>query len=614
MKRPLPVLWLAISLLCGAFVRLDASPDRTDYERQCAEIASAKPQRSEHDRLWALFDIDWKYTMTQYPEWATEVGYPGQNDRWTDYSFAAIDLRKRELEAPVAAIRAIDRSKLSEDDRVNYEIFRYSAEEALDGRRFKDELMPISQMDGPQKEVARRLLSNPARSTHDFDDILSRLRTLPILVDQTIALLQEGLKEGITPAQIAVRDVPHQLESYTESDPGKNPLMQAVDRFPQDMDAADHRRIRAEEIRLITQVDAPAFARLREYFINEYLPHCRKAVGWSALPDGDEWYRFEIRHHTTTRLSPKQIHRLGLSEVRRIRKEMDRTVLQAGYKDLSSFKQFLQNDPRFFYQDPEQLLIGYRDIAKRIDPELPKLFGKLPRLPYGVLAVPTYAEKSEPAAYYDPGSLNAGRAGFFRANTYDLKSRPKWLMEDLTLHEAVPGHHLQISLAEEMNNLPEFRKHGFFNAYSEGWGLYAESLGYELGLYKDPYSRFGQLSDEMWRAVRLVIDTGMHSFGWSRQQAIDFFRENTGASDHDIEVEVDRYLVMPGQALSYKIGELKIQELKRLARKELGPRFDIRAFHDAMLALGSVPLEVLDAQMKEWIAKASRRTPQTSNR
>ncbi len=324
----------------------------------------------------------------------------------------------------------------------------------------------------------------------------------------------------------------------------------------------------------------------------------------SDLPDGKAWYAYNVRSQTTTSLTPEQIHQIGLAEVARIRKQMDELIASTGFKgSFEEFLTFLRTDPRFFYDKPEGLLAGYRDIAKRIDPELVKLFGRLPRLPYGVIPIPSYSEKTQTTAYYDGGSLAAGRPGYFYANTYDLKSRPKWEMEALTAHEAVPGHHLQVALAQELEGVPEWRKHDGYTAFAEGWGLYAESLGPEMGLYKDPYSKFGQLTYEMWRAIRLVVDTGMHAKGWTRQQAIDYFKANAGKAEHDIVVEVDRYIVWPGQALAYKIGELKIKELRAHATRELGPRFDVRAFHDQVLGNGALPLDVLEANIKAWVGE-----------
>ena len=353
----------------------------------------------------------------------------------------------------------------------------------------------------------------------------------------------------------------------------------------------------------------PAYDRLYDFFTKEYLPGARKTIGTDALPNGKAWYAYDVRASTTTNMTPEEIHELGLSEAKRIRAEMDKVIADVKFQgSFDDFTKFLRTDPQFYYTKPEDLLAGYRDIAKRIDPELPRFFGTLPQLTYGVRAVPGYAEKSAPTAYYQGGSMKAGRPGWFFANTFNLPSRPKWQMECLTLHEAVPGHHLQISIAQELTGLPEFRKYEGYTAYVEGWALYCETLGNEMGFYKDPYSKFGQLTFEIWRADRLVVDTGMHAMGWSRQQAIDYMKANTGQDDFSATVEVDRYIVWPGQALAYKIGQLKIRQLRTYAEHELGDKFDIRTFHDTVLRNGALPLDVLESLVKEWVAEQKAQT------
>jgi uncharacterized protein (DUF885 family) len=330
------------------------------------------------------------------------------------------------------------------------------------------------------------------------------------------------------------------------------------------------------------------------------------------LPNGKEWYAYNVRRSTTTSLTPEQIHKIGLDEVKRLCGEMEALMAETKFTGtFPEFLNFMRTDPKFFFNNGDELIVGYRDIAKRIDPQLMNQFGKLPRLQYGVEPVPAYSEKSQPTAYYRGGTTEGGRAGVFFANTYNIKTRPKWEMEALTLHEAVPGHHLQIALAQEMQDVPEFRRHGHFTAYVEGWGLYAESLGGDLGMYKDPYSRYGQLTYDMWRSIRLVLDTGIHSMGWTRQQAIDFFKENCSKSEHDIAVEVDRYIVWPGQALAYKVGQLTFKELRDNAKKELGSRFNIRKFHDTALSDGALPLDTLRTKMASWIEQQKSETDST---
>jgi uncharacterized protein (DUF885 family) len=351
----------------------------------------------------------------------------------------------------------------------------------------------------------------------------------------------------------------------------------------------------------------PAYRKLLAFVVNEYIPGSRETLGMSSLPDGEAWYRHRIQVMTTTDKSASEIHDLGLKEVARIEANMDATRTKTGFQgDRKAFFKFLTNDDRFFYTDKNALIIGYRDIAKRIDPELPARFRTLPRLTYGVLPVPEYSEKTQTTAYYDPGAPEVGRAGIFFANTYDLRARPKWAMEDLVLHEAVPGHHLQFARAQELNELPKFRRYGEYNAYVEGWGLYSETLGEELGMYKDPYSKFGQESGEIWRAIRLVVDTGIHAKGWTRQQAIDYFNAHSGKAQHDIEVEVDRYIVWPGQALGYKLGQLTIKALRDEATQALGDRFDERDFHDQVLGAGALPLSILQVRIRDWVAAQKR--------
>ena len=456
----------------------------------------------------------------------------------------------------------------------------------VEGNQFPGELLTINQLGGVQRDVPQTLEQMQKTDVKQYDNILARLRAVPRLVDQNIELLKRGIAAGITVPKIVLRDVPGLISAIIPDEPMKSGLLHSFADFPRDMPAADQERLRTEAVKIYTEQLLPAYQKLRAFVSDEYLPKARETIGYSALPNGKKWYAFNARQSTTTTMTPQELHDLGLREVARIRGE---------------FVRFLHDDPQFYYAKPDELLTGYRDIAKRIDPELPKLFGKLPRLTYGVKPVPSYAEKSQPTAYYENGSARAGRPGYFFANTYNLSSRPKWEMECLTLHESVPGHHLQISIAQEMENVPEFRRYEGNTAYIEGWALYCESLGSEMGFYQDPYSHFGQLSYEMWRACRLVVDTGMHAFGWSRQKAIDYLCANAGKSPFEATVEIDRYIVWPGQALAYKVGQLKIRELRDNAARELGEKFDIRAFHDALLAHGALPLSILEATMKDWV-------------
>jgi uncharacterized protein (DUF885 family) len=572
-----------------------------------AAVMSMAEAQSAADRFRALLDEDWKYWMGQYPETATALGYPGQDARWTDYSPAAIAARSTYLRGTVARLDAIPRAQLPATEQLNYDLYREMILTAIQGLDFGNDVMPLrgvvvrnlrmpmNQLEGVQQDVPRIISLMPAATVADYENIVARLKAAPVLIDQTIALMREGLSLGMTPPQITFRDVPGQIEAQVVDDPLKSPLLEPFAKWPAGVPTADRARLTQAATAAYADAVRPAFKRLHEFVVSTYLPACRTTLGASALPKGAEWYAYNVRWHTTTGRTPKEIHEIGLAEVKRIRGEMDRIIKDVGFKrSFDEFKEFLRTNPDFYYTDADALVSGYRDIGKRADPELARLFGTLPRTPYGVRRIPDATAPSQTTAYYEPGALAAGRPGNMYANTYKLEARPKWEMEALTLHEAVPGHHLQIALAQEMSGLPEFGKNNSYTAFVEGWALYAESLGEEMGFYEDPYSKFGQLTYEMWRAVRLVVDTGLHSMGWSRQQAIDFFAANAAKTLQDITVEVDRYIVWPGQALGYKMGQLRIRELRTDAERRLGAKFDLRAFHDVVLGQGAVPLDVLE--------------------
>src|SRR2546422_3745499 len=556
----------------------------TPFQESLAKIARERGKDAQ--RLHRIFDLAWEHDNADRPESATARGVPGYNGRWTDNSLEAIERRKRETASLADAIRAIDRGRLTPPDQLNHDLFQHNVQEDVRAQRHPQELLAITQLAGPQ------YLSNvidlmPARTPRDYQDILARLEGVPQRLAETEALLRRGLSTSVTVPRVVLRDVPAQLASQTPEDPLQAPLLKPFAKLPEGVPE----ETRAEAERVYRDRIIPAFARFREFFTSEYLPRARETVALSALPDGAAWYAQRVRRETTTSLTPQQIHELGLSEVQRIRGEMEKVLAQVGFKgSLLDFARFLRTDPRFYFTDAREMVREYRDIAKRIEPELTRLFGKLPRLPYGVVEIPAFSAASQTTAYYRPGAPRAHRPGAYYVNTYKLDTQPKWEMEALTLHESVPGHHLQIALAQEMEGVPEFRKNTYLVAFGEGWGLYAESLGSELGLYQDPYSKFGQLTYEMWRAIRLVVDTGMHALGWSREQAIDYFQQNSAKTEHDIVVEIDRYIVMPGQALAYKIGELKLKELRALASRELGAKFDLRAYHDTVLGNGALPL------------------------
>jgi uncharacterized protein (DUF885 family) len=583
-----------------------------------ADGPSGEPAREFRSYLAA----DWTQWLTEYPETATEVGFPGLNDRWRDDSATGIERRRRHLLVSLDRIRGIERARLPEGEQLSYDLYRELLESAEAGLPFGDDplpvrgvvprnlWMPLNQLDGVHIQAPETLDVQPRQRLADYGDILSRLDALPAVVDQNLALLETGQRRGYTPPRVAVRGVPGQVAGVIPSDPMASPLLRPFVESSPGIPSSDGASLLARALSIFTSKVAPAFDRLHDYLVREYLPACREAVAATSLPDGPAAYAHHVRWQTTTDLTPQQIHEIGLAEVARIRAAMQSIVTSTGFSgSLREFNDHLRTDPRFCFARAEELVDGYRVITKRIDPTLARLFGRLPRLPYGVLPVPEFRSRSSPAAYYQPGAPATGRPGYFFVNTYDLHARFRWEMEALALHESVPGHHLQISIGQEAEGAPEFRKFAGYSAFIEGWGLYAESLGEELGLYEDAYSRYGQLTYDMWRSIRLVVDTGMHALGWSRDRAIDFFRENTGKSDLDIGVEVDRYIVWPGQALAYKLGQRKFRELRTLAEARLGERFDVRRFHDCVLEQGALPLGVLERRVRGWIDRTASAPP-----
>lgn len=586
----------------------------------CVSVACAvrAPER-RLDLLRTQLDDDWKYWMTEYPEVATSFGYPGQNARWTDYSPAAVDARAKYLRESAGRLSAINRASLDANDRLNYDLYRDLLDTAVAGLEFHNDalpirgviphnlFMPINQLEGIAQDIPHILTLMPTATREDYENILSRLQGVRPLVDQTIALMEQGLAAGLTPPKITMRDVPEQVEAQLVGDPLKSPMLEPFTKWPASIPDKDRADLTARAAAAYRGGVVPALTKLRDFLVSRYIPACREMIAAGALPNGGAMYAYNVKWHVTTDDTPQQIHEIGLAEVKRIRAEMDQVAASTGFKgSTGDFKRYLRTNPKFFFRDAPSLLTAYRDITKRAEPALAHLFGRLPQTPYGVEPVPDAVAPSQTTAYYDPGSFAAGRPANMFANTYKLDSRPSWEMTALTLHEAVPGHHIQISLAQEMQGLPEFRKNSSYTAFVEGWALYSESLGDEMGLYKDPYAKFGQLTYEAWRAVRLVIDTGLHSMGWTRDQAIEYFRANTAKTDQDIVVEVDRYIVWPGQALGYKMGQLKIRELRTRAERQLGPRFNVRAFHDVVLGQGAVPLGVLERQVKAWSASVQQ--------
>jgi len=550
-------------------------------------------------RLHALFAEEWEHDMREFPVWASELGDMRFADSWDDVSLAAHARRHDHDREVLAKLATIPRAELSKEDALSYDLFRYKYELAVEGHPFRLYLLPINQRGGIQTadEVADAL---PFTTREHYEQWNARLMAFPRYMDQTIELLAEGVRTGITHPKIVMSRVSAQIEKQIVDDPTKSPFFAPYQKTHSPLPPAERERLASIAKRAIAEHVVPSFVKLRDFWNGTYLPACKDDVGAWQLPNGRELYAYLVRAHTTTKLTPDEVHAIGLREVARIRGEMEATKARAGFKGtLQQLFEALRSESRFFYASGEELLTAYRDLAKRIDPLLVKVFRRLPRTPYGVAPIPDHVAPDTTTAYYRPPAADGSRAGTYFVNLYKPEARPKWEMVALTLHEAVPGHHLQIALAMEQENLPMFRRHTSYDAFVEGWALYAESLGEEMGVYDDPYAKLGQLTYEMWRAVRLVVDTGIHHLKWDRQRAIDFFIENVPKSELDIVNEVDRYIAWPGQALAYKIGELRIKELRKKRAAALGARFDLKAFHDAVLRSGPLPLDVLEREVEQ---------------
>ena len=578
-------------------------------------LAATGPDRSPAgERLHALFESAWQQELADNPMMATYTGDTRFNDRWTDLSAAGLARRHQHDRDTLSALRAIPRAGLTPAEQLDYDLFAREYEQRLATHAFKPWLYQIDHMGGIQtlSETAEIL---PFQSVKDYEDWIKRLQGVGPLVDQHIALLDEAVREGRTQPRAIMERLPPQLALQVVDAPEKSPFYPPFQRFPDGIGAADRARLEAAGRAAIAESVLPAYRRLQTAFVERYLPATRASVGISGTPQGADYYRERIAYHTTlSGLTAEEIHAIGLSEVARIRAEMIKIKDQVGFKGtLQEFFVFLRTDPQFYYKTSQELFDAYLAVSKRIDPGLVKLFGKLPRTPYGLRAIPATSAPNTTTAYYQPPAADGSRAGFYYVNLYRPEVRPKYEMEVLSVHEAVPGHHLQIALALEQASMPQFRRNAGYTAYVEGWALYSESLGEELGLYQDPYSKFGQLTYDMWRAVRLVVDTGLHAKGWTRQQAVDYFKDNAAKTEADIVNEIDRYIAWPGQALAYKIGQLRISALRREAETALGARFDIRAFHDMLLATGAVPLDVMEPRMRAWIVAQQTNSEQATS-
>ncbi|GLP95733.1 DUF885 domain-containing protein [Paraferrimonas sedimenticola] len=598
----LSLIAMACSALLVAAPAVHAEPPQ-DPSTQAAVVSASK-------HLNQLF-MDYQEEMLQLnPIVATIRGDMRFNDQFGDWDSEENDKAQQALNTKyLNKIRAIDPKTLSGQDRVSYDIFLYDRETAEQNRKLGvaeiQGLMPLTQFGGwpmylPQ--MSDGMLGQPFNTVEDYDNWIKRVSGFAPYVDRVIAKMRKGAEQGVVLPTILAEKLLPQVQAFVGLTPQKSPFWGPIKKLPDSFSKPDQARIIFEYEQQIKQGVIPAFERLATFIETEYMPKTRKSHGIDGIPKGKLVYQQAIKQFTTTDLSAEEIHQMGLKEADRLFEEMKKVKAKTGFKgDMKAFFEYLKTDPKFYYTKAEDLLQGYEDLRAVVDPKLDKIFNVEPKAPYIIKAVEPFREKSMAPAQYFRGSPDGKRPGVFYANTYDLKARPKWFMEALSLHEASPGHHFQVSLNQEAGNLPPFRRYGGYGAYVEGWGLYAEVLGLEMGMYTDPYQYFGMLYAQIWRANRLVVDTGLHAKGWTREQAIEFMQSNSPISDADVVAEVERYMAMPGQALGYMIGRMTLQEIRAKAEAKLGGKFDLREFHRQVLIDGAMPLTILEAKINRWV-------------
>ncbi|MNH89529.1 hypothetical protein D3C73_420550 [compost metagenome] len=548
-----------------------------------------------------LLQEQWEYTLKNNPETATTLGDLRYNNRWTEVSKNQIEKDKKSTQNFLKRFEAIDSTGFSATDQLNKDLMIYQLKESLKNYDLKLYEMPFNQMWGLHLQFPGFISSIPFDNAKQYEDYIARLKQIPLILDQGIQLAKQGQKDGLIPPKYLIEKVAKQINSIAAPVGKDSVFASPLKQFPKNISKAEQERLSREMLQAIDQNVRPAYQKLGAFIQKDYLPYGRQHEGIWSLPKGDELYRFYVENNTTTLESPENIHQLGLKEVARIEAEMLKIAKAQGFNDLKSFQQSLKTNPAVFPKSREEILEIYRGYIAQMQPELPKLFGLLPKNKVEVLPVEQYREKEAAGAEYHQGTPDGSRPGQVYVNTGDFSERSKISMEATAYHEAIPGHHMQIDIAQNLPSLPMFRKQPNHTAYIEGWALYAEQLGKDVGFYKDPLSDYGRLSSELFRACRLVVDTGVHYKKWTRQQMIDFMREHSALDEPDIQAETDRYIAIPAQALAYKMGQLKILELRELAKHELGDRFDIKAFHDMILNAGTLPLNILDARIKNWI-------------
>jgi uncharacterized protein (DUF885 family) len=564
--------------------------------------ATATSMAPRSKALSSLLDQIWQDRLKHSPEFASSIGDKRYNDQLTDYSAKEVNAGLARGRDYIQQLSEIDTTGISEQERLSADLMLRSLIEAQEGAKFKEWEMPVNQFNGFHTDLAQLPDRLQFDSVKDYDDYITRLTKVPTAFSQIMTNMQLGVDEGRTPPQYLMEKVLAQTETLANQKAEESPFAMPLKTFPKSVSAAEQKRITADLLQAISTDVLPMYKRFAGFLKAEYIPKARKEPGIGAIPDGDAYYTFRIRQSTTLNKSAAEIHQIGLDEVKRDEAEMLAIVKTLGFADVKSFSAALKANPKEHAVSADALIGAYKGYIAAMKPNLPKLFGRLPKAPLEVVPVPSYMEKDQAAAYYDNGTPDGSRPGRVYVNTYNFADRSLAPVEAVAYHEGLPGHHLQISIAQELTGLPEFRKYQDYTAFTEGWGLYSERLGKDVGFYKDPYSDYGRLENDMWRAIRLVVDTGVHSQHWTRQQMVDYFHEHSAIDDTNIQAEVDRYIAWPAQALGYKMGQLKILELRDRAKAALGPKFDIEAFHDEVLDSGALPLDVLEQRVNGWIA------------
>jgi len=565
--------------------------------------ASAAPSSPE-DRataLHAIFHDYWEQTLKRQPEFASSLGDKRYNDQISDYSVKAVNDWLAEEQDMLLKLAALDATGLSDQDQVSRELLLHDLTEDQESAEFKEWEMPVNQMGGIYATYPQLVAQLSFATAKDYDDWIARLRAIPHAFEQVTANMSLGIDDKRVPPKYLLEKTLDHVKQLASQKPEDSPLALPLKKFPDSISAAEQTRIKTEMLAAISKQVLPAYQRFARFLEVAYIPAGRTEPGISSIPDGARYYRFRIKESTTTNLTADQIHQIGLDEVQKDEAEMLAIAQKLGFQDLKSFQASLKSNPKLKATSRDQLLDTYRGYLGPMQAQLPKLFGHLPKTPFEVVPVPDYLEKTSAPAYYQAGTPDGSRPGRLFINTYNATDRDLYQVENIAYHEGLPGHHLQISISRELQGLPDFRKFGGYSAFAEGWGLYAERLGKDVGFYKDPYSDYGRLQGDIWRAIRLVVDTGVHSQHWTRQQMVDFFHDHSSIDETSVQAEVDRYIAWPGQALAYKIGQLEILKLRDQAKKELGDKFDIRAFHDQVLDSGAMPLDVLDERITAWI-------------